>query len=56
MEKKDIYQVVITMTFETEADSTQDAVDKADEYLAAHADEADHQVTQREVWINTEGG
>ena len=53
MEQKDIYRVVITFTYETEANSTQDAVDKADEYLAAHADEAEHQVTQREVWIDT---
>lgn len=54
MGKIDVYKVVITLTYETQADSTQDATDKADTYLAAHADEADHQVTQREVWIGEE--
>jgi len=51
MKQIDVYRVVITFTYEGEADSTQDAVDKADEYLAAHADEAEHQVTQTEVWV-----
>jgi len=51
MEQKAIYRVEITAVWEGEAESTQDATDKADEYYAAHPDEAEHQVTQREVWV-----
>lgn len=51
MRTADVYTVVITFIYKTEADSTQDAIDKADEYLAAHADEAEHQVTQAEVQV-----
>lgn len=51
MRTADVYTVVITFTYQTEADSTQDATDKADVHLAAHPDEAEHQVTQTEVQV-----
>lgn len=54
-ERRDIYRVVITATWEGEAESVSDANGKADTYYAAHPDEAEHQVTQREVWVETEG-
>jgi len=55
MKQVDVYRVVVTASYETEADSTQDAVDKTKEYLAAHLDEAEFQVTQREVWVEGAG-
>lgn len=51
MKQVDVYRIEVTATYETEADSHQDAVDKAKEHLVAHLDEADYQVTQREIWV-----
>lgn len=51
MRTADIYTVTITFTYRTEADSTQDAIDKSDTHLAAHPDEAEHQVTETEVEV-----
>lgn len=53
MEQRDIYRVVITATWEGEAVSVAEANSKADTHYAAHPDEAEHQVTQREIWIET---
>ena len=51
MEQRTIYTATLTGTHETEADNTQDAIDKTVAYFAAHLDELEYQVTQREVWI-----
>lgn len=54
MRTADVYTVVITFTYKTEAESVSDANEKADAHLAAHPDEADHQVTQTEVQVEEE--
>jgi len=49
--KRDIYRVEMIAIWEGEAESVSDANDRADAYFIAHPDEAEHQVTQREVWV-----
>lgn len=54
MEKVTVYSITLTGTHETQAESTQQAIDRTVAYFAEHLTELDYQVTEREVWLNTE--
>ncbi|KKN28999.1 hypothetical protein LCGC14_0848650 [marine sediment metagenome] len=55
MISKDVFKVRLIATWEGEAESVSDANEKADNYWASKLDEATHEVTQREIWVD-EGG
>jgi len=51
MEQKQIYRVILTFTYDVEADDTADADEKAREYLEEHSEECISQISSRTVWV-----
>jgi len=49
-----VYQVKLEGTHETEATSTQDAIDKTVAYFAENLNELTYTVSERQVWVTVE--